>query len=294
VELQRDVSELDQRGIKLVTISYDDREVLRGFTQQQDITYTMLADPGSQIIERFDLLNPVPEWAFGENADDPDVQEAIATYVSVVNPSERMIGIAFPGSFILDPDGVVLERHFEDLYIERNTISSVLLRMGEDVAPVQATEVSTLQLELTTYPSNPELAVGNRFSLVLDIEPNEGMHVYAPGASDSYTAITLDIEDQPYLRVLPMEFPESGDYYFEPFDETQAVYEEPFKLIREVYLDGSLEAQGMLRGQQSVTINGTLRYQACDENICYLPTTVPLTWTMDLAPLVFQPTQRAQ
>ena len=288
MELQRDVDQLDERSIKLVTISYDSQETLQTFTQSQGVTYTMLSDPGSEIIERFDLLNPVPEWALGEDSDDPDVAEAVATYVSVVNPSEMMVGIAFPGTFILDPDGEVLERHFEDFYIERNTISSVLLRMGEDLEPVQATEVSTLQLDLTTYSSDPAVAVGNRFALVLEIEPKEGMHIYAPGSSDDYRDISLTIDPLPFLRVLPMEFPDAGEYYFEPLDDSQPVYEESFKLIQEVYMDGSLEAQGLVRGEDSVTLTGTLEYQACDATICYIPTSIPLTWTMELRPLVFR------
>ena len=288
MDLQRGVSELDERGIKLVTMSYDSEEILQTFAAAQGITYTMLADPGSEIIERFDLLNPVPEWAFAEDSDDPAVAEAIATYVSVVNPSEMMVGIAFPGTFILDSDGRVIDRNFEDLYIERNTISSILVRLGNDVEPVQATEISTPQLDLVSYSTNPAVAVGNRFALVLDIDPGDGMHIYAPGASDDYTAIILNIDPQPFLRILPMEFPEAGEYYFEPLDDTQPVYEEPLKLIQEIYMDGSLEAQGLVRGQDSVTITGTLEYQACDENICYIPTSVPLSWTMELRPLVFR------
>ena len=154
--------------------------------------------------------------------------------------------------------------------------------------PVQATEISTPQLDLVTYSTNPAVAVGNRFALVLDIEPGDGMHIYAPGASDDYTTISLNIDPQPFLRILPMEFPEAGEYYFEPLDDTQPVYEEPLKLIQEIYMDGSLEAQGLVRGQDSVTITGTLDYQACDENICYIPASIPLSWTMELRPLVFR------
>ena len=278
--------DLERRGLGLAAISYDGPEVLRGFAEQYGVTYPMLADPGSEVIERFGLRNPVPEWAFGDNVGDPEVQEAVRTYVSAFGPNERMIGMAFPGTLVLDANGVVVERHFEDVYSERNTISSVLLRGGDDSDPVQAVEVSTLQLELTTYASDAELAPGNRFALVLDIVPNAGMHIYAPGASDVYTAIHLEVEDRPYLRTLPMEFPESTEYYFEPFDDTQPVYEEPFRLVQEAYLDVGPD------GRDSITINGVLHYQACDENVCYLPSTIPLTWTVGVTPLVVAPVTR--
>jgi peroxiredoxin len=287
VELQRDVRQLDERGIKLVTISYDSEEILRGFTERNNITFTMLSDPASEVIERFDLLNPVPTWIAEEGGVTPEIEQAVSTYVSVVGPNPEWAGIAFPGTFILDSDGGVLERDFEDFYIERNTISSILLRRGEDLTPVEATRVSTPQFDLTTFPSSSELAPGNRFTLVLNVEPAEGMHIYAPGA-DNYRVIALDIEAQPFIETLPMEYPESASYYFEPFDETVPVYEEPFTLLQEVVLKGDLESQGMLRGRDSVTISGTLEYQACDAEICYVPASVPLSWTMSLRPLVFR------
>jgi hypothetical protein len=287
VELQRDVRELDERGIKLATISYDSQEILRSFTERNDITFTMLSDPESEVIERFDLLNPVPEWIGIDGGVTPENQEAVETYVSVRGPNPEWAGIAFPGTFILDPSGEVLERHFEDFYIERNTVSSVLVRMGEDLEPAEATRVSTPQFELTTYSSNPALAVGNRFTLVLDFEPGEDIHIYAPGAND-YRVVALEVEPQPFLDILPMTYPESEPYYFEPFDETVPVYQEPFTLLQEVVLKGDLESQGLLRGQDSVTINGTLQYQACDETVCYSPGSVPLSWTMELRSLVFR------
>jgi hypothetical protein len=285
VELQRDLQALQDAGINLVTISYDSQEIIKGFADAWGITFPMLSDVGSAVIERFDLLNPVPEWGLEDGVEDPDAAAAFRTFVSVTRPDERFVGIAFPGSYILDADAIIQERHFEEFYIERNTISSVLLRLGEDIEPVAATQVSTAQINLTTYSSNPELAVGNRFSLVLDIQPLEEMHVYAPGADD-YQVVTLNLDPNPYIRELPTTYPESTNYYFEPFDETIPVYLEPIKLLQELILDGEPETQRALRELESITLTGTLDYQACDDTICYLPTSIPLSWTMQLRSLV--------
>ncbi len=35
----------------------------------------------------------------------------------------------------------------------------------------------------------------------------------------------------------------------------------------------------------TLTIKGTLTYQACDDAICYLPVHLPLAWTVPLKPL---------
>lgn len=111
LELQTNVDELRKQGLGLATISYDPVGVIAGFTKQHGITYTMLADVGSVTIKKFGLLNPVPEWAQDPNLkDDPAVKAEIEKYVSVVRPSAAMIGIAFSGTFILEPDGRVKQR----------------------------------------------------------------------------------------------------------------------------------------------------------------------------------------
>ena len=46
------------------------------------------------------------------------------------------------------------------------------------------------------------------------------------------------------------------------------------------------EVQKQLAGQMTVTIAGQLEYQACDDKVCYAPTTVPLNFTLDLTPLL--------
>ncbi len=284
MELQSQVEALQERGLGLAVISYDSVDVVSAFSQDQGISFPLLSDFGSETIRRFGILNPVPEWALGPNSDDPAVAADVATYVSVVNPREIMIGIAFPGTFVLDTDGRVSSRYFEDFYIERNTVSSIVMRLGGGEAPVEATKISTPQLDITTYPSDAEVAAGNRFSLALDIQPGPGMHVYAPGAT-GYRVIGLSINPQPFVRIRSMEYPESTTYYFEPLDETVPVYEEPFQLIQEIVLEGTPRAQAAFREQEALTLTGTIEYQACDDSICYNPSSVPVSWTLPLRAL---------
>jgi peroxiredoxin len=289
VELQSRVNELRQKGLGLATISYDRPEVLAGFTKQHGITFPMLSDVGSATIKRYGILNPVPEWAIGPDKDDPEVKAAVQKYVSVVNPNPTMVGIAFPGTFILDRQGRVTSRYFEDFYIERNTISSVMMRLDNRVAPVAGTKLSTAHLEVTAYPSEPAIAPGNRFSIAFDVQPHNGIHVYAPGAKD-YRVVRVAIEPQPFVRTLPMKYPASQIYHFKPLNERVPVYMKPFTLVQEIILEGTPQAQAAFRGKTSLTINGTLEYQACDDKICYNPASVPMSWTINLRPLVFERT----
>jgi hypothetical protein len=120
---------------------------------------------------------------------------------------------------------------------------------------------------------------------VLDVNPGPGIHVYAPGAK-GYRAIALNIAPQPGIRVLPVQFPASQTYFFEPLNEHVPVYQKPFTLVQEVILEGTQQAQAALRGKGSMTLTGTLDYQACDAKQCFNPASVPLSWTLTLRSLI--------
>ncbi len=193
--------------------------------------------------------------------------------------------MAFPGTFMLDRQGRVSSRFFEDFYIDRNTASSVMLRLGAGMTPVAATKISTGQVEITTFPSDTAVAPGNRFSLAFDVAPHAGMHVYAPGAS-GYKPVSVTIAPQPFVQVRPLQYPRSEIYFFKPLNERVPVYQKPFRLIQEVLLEGTPQAQAALQGKESLTISGSVEYQACDDKLCFNPASVPVTWTLTLRPIL--------
>ncbi len=257
--------------------------MLAAFAEEQGITFTMLADVGSATIREYGILNTVAEEALGDGADDPDVLADFALLVSVTSPNAMFVGIAYPGTFMLDPEGVVEARFFEDNYQERNTASNIMLKLGTGGSTVAATEISTNYVEILTYPSDAVVAPGERLALALDIVPRPNMHLYAPGAELlNYRVINLRIDPQEFLRVIPMEYPESEIYYFEPLDERVPVYQRAFTLLQEVLPLSTRDAQAAYREMDELTITGSLDYQACDDAVCYNPVTVPLSWTVEM------------
>jgi DsbC/DsbD-like thiol-disulfide interchange protein len=129
----------------------------------------------------------------------------------------------------------------------------------------------TKHLKIGASSSVPAAAPGARVSLFVDVEPKPKMHVYAPDQKE-YIPITVKITPDDAVRLLPIQFPKAETYFFEPLKETQRVYSKPFRIIQPVTL--SRTATG------TVTIKGTVRYQACDDAICYMPQEVPVSWTV--------------
>ena len=294
MELQGRLKELRDKGLGLAAISYDSPEILAGFSRQRGITFPLLSDAGSATIKSYGILNTLPEDALGPNRDDPVIKSDVQKYVSVVQPNAGMVGMAFPGTFMLDRQGRVTSRFFEEFYRERNTASSLLVKLGGAATPVEGTKISSAHLDVATYPSDPGVAPGNRFSVMLDVKPGPGIHVYAPGVS-GYRAIALSISPQPnLLRVLPMKYPASQIYFFKPLNERVPVYQKPFTLVQELILEGTQDAQAALKGKENVTLTGTLEYQACDDKQCFNPASLPLSWTLALRSLITERPNRPQ
>ena len=234
--------------------------VLADFSRRRGITFPLLSDAGSVTIKAYGLLN---------------------TTVAPTNQSQY--GIPFPGMFFLDHNAVVTSRVFETAYQERDTISSVMIRLGKKLETAGA-KVSAPHMDLITFATDPVVAPGTHFSLVLDVTPARRVHVYAPGVTD-YKPIALTIVPQPGLVARTVQFPKPTDYFFKPLNEHVSVFDRPFRIVQDVMIDASRNSESMLKDRTTFTIEAALDYQACDDKICFNPQSVPLSWTLGLKPL---------
>jgi DsbC/DsbD-like thiol-disulfide interchange protein len=149
------------------------------------------------------------------------------------------------------------------------------------VTPVpDASKVETRHLTATTSVRQGRIAPGTRTSLFVEIAPKPKMHVYAP-QQDTYVPVSLTLKESRAVRAQPPVFPKPEKYFFAPLKETQLVYSSPFKIAVDVTLAASAVLRKMgITPSSPLTIEGTLRYQACDDEICYLPESVPVSWTI--------------
>jgi peroxiredoxin len=291
LDLQSQYDTLRKDGLGLVGISYDSQEILAAFSQQHGITFPLLSDVGSDTIKRYGILNTVAEEGLGPNGTDPEVIAQVKLYVSANGANERQRGIPFPGTFIVDRGGRVKARFFEDSYTVRNTVSNIRVRLNEPNTSVVATRIESQQLDVVTYPSDAAIAPGNRFSVVAQITPHKGVHVYAPGAKN-YKVIDLKVLPAKYIRTLKPVYPRSEIYFFKPLNERVPTFQKPFTISQDIVLDGQASTRTALAKQTSMTIGGVLTYQACDDRLCYDQVTLPLSWTVGLKPIITEATVR--
>ena len=252
MELEQSFDALTEAGLGVVAISYDRVEILRSFADRHGgFHYSMLSDTDSKIIDAFGIRN--------------------------VNHAEGMFGygIPFPGTYIVNADGVVRAKFFIQPHNQRYTADTILIKtLG--VGGGRRTEVQLPQFKFVAYASQDTVRPGNHFLLVADIELPDRMHLYAPGSD--YTPVDLSIVDNPALREGALELPEPEILYLDVIDESVPVYLHKVRIQREVTL-APRHSAGTIR------VAATLSYQTCDDEICFPPAKFPLTFDLDVISL---------
>ena len=153
----------------------------------------------------------------------------------------------------------------------RKRILAFTLLAGLAVAGKPITKESK-QLAVLMSASKESVAPGDRVALTLDIELKPKMHVYAPGVQ-GYVAIDWQMADSNLAKPQAATWPKPQMLHLDAIGETVPVYTEKLRVTRNIVL-----ASGS-RNANFITVAGTLKYQACDDRMCYIPASVPLEWT---------------
>jgi hypothetical protein len=147
-----------------------------------------------------------------------------------------------------------------------------------------ASPTETKHLTMAVSSAAVAVAPGARVSLTLDVTPKPTMHVYAPGQK-GFVALSLTIQTDPEITPGVVQFPRAEKLRLNPDDAAQLVYSKPFRIAQNVTVAATPAVLDRARTHgATVIVKGTLRYQACDDTICYVPVNVPVAWTIALKP----------
>ncbi len=96
-----------EKATQVIAISYDSVKVLASFADKHKITFPLLSDPDSKTISAYGLLNKEVKGS-------------------------RIEGIAYPGTILIDKDGVIRAKLFVDGYKERHSTGE-LIKAAESI-----------------------------------------------------------------------------------------------------------------------------------------------------------------
>ena len=191
----------------------------------------------------------------------------------------------FPLPVYIDPNGVIREKYFEAKYTDRFTANNVMAKLFPELAAEVSPKVDAPHLTVELSQSDRVVVPGSRFSLVVQIALPRDVHVYAPGVK-GYRPIRLELAPSQDLELIPPVYPPSKVLYLDAIKEQTPVFEGNFRITSEVKINANPDFMKSLGANgKNITIAGQLRYQACDKTTCYLPTSIPVTWQLQILPL---------
>jgi len=271
VQLQQVADELEVNGFSLFAISNDPVEILDEFATEHTITYSLLSDADSAVIKSFGIMN------------------------QLIGPDEgrsmRWHGIAYPGTYFLNADGVVTDKDFHQHHARRSSGATVLARaLGRPVelaADVSA-DATNDEVAVRVGLSDPALQLEVIATLAVDVEIPAGLHAYAPGAPSQFTPLTIEVGGEG-LRLGTPRWPEPESLDMTELGLTVPVLSGTLRVEFPVTATSEVVRLGHEITDDSLDIEVSVTTQLCDEVACGLPQQLSLTLTAPLERLVEPP-----
>ncbi len=238
----------------LFAISYDPVAVLNGFAERWGITYPLLSDEGSRTIRALGLLNEHSE-------------EQVRFYG--VAPRDEHRGIPYAGLFLLDADGTVAEKQFEQSYRHRPVAALVVdevIGTAEPAPPVSA-RAEGPGLQVAAWLDAPTYRPYQKLRLHLAFQLAPGLHLYAPPTPEGFTPLTVEVAPREGLSVWPLAAPTPQPFRVAGLEEPFLVHAGTFRVALPFSIDVAAGA---------VTLDVGVRYQACSATACYPPDVLTL------------------
>jgi AhpC/TSA family len=144
VQLQNAKDRFEKQGLYLAAISYDSPAILTDFAKRHKINFPLLADPNSQVIRSFNVLN--------------------------AEARGMTKGMAHPGFFYIDESGTIREKYFEAKYTNRFTANNVIGKLFPELTEEVSHTVEAPHLRVTLSQSDRTVVAGSRVTLTADID----------------------------------------------------------------------------------------------------------------------------
>ena len=234
-------------GAKLYVLSYDEIDALADFKSAHGTTFTMLSDPDSEIIRAFGILN-----------------------TTIAEDDHPWYGIPYPGVYVMDGEGIITEKFFENNFTVRPGPEQLLAALkGEQINLLEKGE-GDQEVKVEVTFEGDTLPAGITRQLVARFSVPEGMHLYGQPVPEGLVAASIQLEQElegivSYTPVVP----ETSALTLAGDGHTLQVYEGDVVLRLPVAQNGrAIEKDDEGRW---VRIAGKVQWQACDAEKCDIP-----------------------
>ncbi len=228
-------------------MSYDEVTALADYARAHEVTFPLLSDPDSEIIERFGILNTLID-----REDHP------------------WYGIPFPGAFVIGADGVIVAKFFESSLHFRPAADQLLrAALGEEVElpPITRGDES---VTFDIHVDGAVLHAGVYRDLIVRFAVPAGMHLHGEPVPPGVVPTSVAIEPDLGLVTKPAIFPPTTPHTLAGTGETLQVFEGDV-VVRVPLTHLSRSLTRLDDGSTVQRVNGSVRWQSCDDQTCQLP-----------------------
>lgn len=238
----------DDAGIRVYALSYDEQAALADFADAYNISYTFLSDSTSKVIRQFGILNTI-----------------------IAEDDHPWFGIPYPGTYLLDAEGTITHKFFENNLAVRVGPEQLLRAFrGETFATQKHLPLDNVPTEVTAtvFLDGEAMALSVQRELVAQLTVPLGSHVYASPAPKGIVAVDIEVDANPLLVFRDMVRPPSETHSLSGTAETFQVHHGQLALRLPVTINGMVTGAG---NNNEIVIAGTVRWQSCDDEVCDQP-----------------------
>ena len=176
MELQEHVDAFAEAGVRVIAVSPEPAEVIARFSERYGVTFPVLSDAGSAVINQYGIRNT-------------DVPE-----------DHRLYGMPFPGAYLTDAEGRIAQKHFNTNYRVRESAETIIRGdLGEwyDVDGYPAADGGGA---VRASLGSRELKPFRRVDLLVRIDLPAGQHAYGEPVPDGLVATSVTVTGPEGLR----------------------------------------------------------------------------------------------
>ena len=229
--------------------------MLTEFSEKQHIPFPLLSDVESEVIRSYGILN------------------------TEISPDDVMIyGVPFPGAYVSDESGVVVAKFFHDTYKKRDSPETLIdaalgrIELANDTPQAQGGDAQ-VRVTAAIHGGKGSIRQGIRRKLVVRFELDPGLHIYGEPVPEGMVPTQVRVEGPPGLVVEDPILPPTRPLRLESLDLTLPVWDGSVDIVVPFYAVGELASETRPLDMESATLEVSVRYQGCDDEVCLLPKT---------------------
>ncbi len=150
----------------------------------------------------------------------------------------------------------------------------LLLSLIAAAAVPASAQLRRIPAEVTPMVESDGVRAGSTVRAAVQVSLPEGFHVQSNKPRDPLLIPTeLNIDVPAGVRVVELVFPEASDFRQEGLAEPLLVFDREFVIGVQFELAGTLPPGELV-------VPGRFRYQACDDKMCFAPSSAPVEWKL--------------